>query len=122
MIKTIGFCVKQDHLSHEEFVERFRERHVELGKQLPGIRKYTTSVPTETAESIAHRPGGSRDVSVPDWDINDFDIVSEIWFEDGEVYNNAFNSDASKRAFEDEDEFIEEIYFVAVDVTKHLDD
>ncbi|MGM0592300.1 MAG: EthD domain-containing protein [Halobacteriota archaeon] len=122
MIKTVGFCIRQDHLSHDEFVEHFRQAHVELGKELPGLIKYTTSVPTQQPGELKHRDGGSRDVSVPEAGLVEYDIISELWFEDLEAFNNAFPSEASRKAFEDEEEFFKEIYFVVVDEEVHLDE
>lgn len=122
VIKTVGLVVRKDHLSHEEFVERFREGHVELGKQLPGLKKYTTSVPTKLPGEVRHRPGGSHDASVPDAGLAEYDLVSELWFEDLDAFNRAFSSEASRAALEDETEFIKEIYFLVVEEETHVNE
>ena len=121
MIKTIGFVVRQDGMSHEEFVDYFREVHVEIGKRFPSVKKYTTSVPTNPPGTVKRRPGGSGETTQPDGGLVEYDLISELYFEDIEAFSNAFDSEPSKEAFEDEKNFMKEVYFVVVEVDEHLD-
>lgn len=120
MIKTIGFVVRQDDMEHDEFVDYFRDTHVEFGKRFPGVEKYTTSVPSNPPGYLKRRPTGSGNASRAEGGLVEYDLVSELYFEDAAAFSRAFDSQPSKEAFEDEKNFIKEVYFVVVEVTEHL--
>jgi uncharacterized protein (TIGR02118 family) len=120
MIKSVGFVIGKDEYTHEEIVERFRGQHVDLGEQLPNLVRYTTSVPRDPPGQILRRDGGSSEFEVPEGGLVEYDLISELWFENWEDYREAFPSEASREAFEDEREFVDEIYFLTVEEAVHV--
>lgn len=88
MIKIVDLLVRKDGYSHEEFVERWQGDHGDLAKDLPGLRKYVTSVP----DSPEHA---------------EYDGVLELYFDDMEAMNEAFQSDIGQEVQEDAEEFID---------------
>lgn len=105
MIKLVNLLVKRDDVSHEEFVEYWREEHVSLAEQLPGALKYATSVPTDPERSA-------------------YDGMVELYFEDFGALKAAFESDVGAAVQEDLANFADPdagptLY---VDEEVHLDD
>ena len=88
MITMVELLVRGDGYSHEEFVERWQGDHAELARELPGLKRYSTSVPTnpETAE---------------------YDGVLQLTFESVEAMNEAFASEAGEAVMADAAEFVE---------------
>jgi uncharacterized protein (TIGR02118 family) len=88
MIKMVDLLVRKDGYSHKEFAERWQNDHAELAKDLPGLRKYTTSV-----------PGNATAV--------DYDGVLELYFDDMAALNEAFESEVGQAVQADAAEFID---------------
>lgn len=88
MIKMVDLLVRKDGYSHEEFVERWQGEHVELAKGLPGLVKYTTSVPTNPEQV-------------------EYDGVLELYFEDASALNAAFESETGQEVQADAAEFVD---------------
>ncbi|WP_255170849.1 EthD domain-containing protein [Natrononativus amylolyticus] len=88
MIKFVNVLVRREGLSHEEFVERWTGDHAELASELPGLRRYTTSVPTDPEQS-SH------------------DGIVELYFDDMGALGAAFESDAGQAVQDDAAEFVD---------------
>jgi len=87
MPKIVDLLVRKDGVTHEEFAERWQGEHAEISKDLPGLKRYVTSVPT--------RPESA-----------DFDGVLELYFDDMATLGEAFDSDIGEAVQSDAAEFI----------------
>jgi len=87
MPKIVDLLVRKDGVTHEEFAERWQGEHAEIAKDLPGLKRYVTSVPT--------RPESA-----------DFDGVLELYFDDMATLGEAFDSDIGEAVQSDAAEFI----------------
>lgn len=105
MIKMVDFLVRADGYSHEEFAERWQGEHAAIAQDLPGLRKYTTSVPTNP-------------------DAAEYDGVLELYFDDAAALNAAFESEIGQAVQADAAEFIdlEAGPTLVVDETVQLDE
>lgn len=88
MIKLVDFLVRDPDLSHEEFAEYWLEEHGPVAEELPGLRKYVTSLPTEPEQA-------------------DYDGVLELYFDDHASLAAAFESDAGARTMADAESFVD---------------
>ncbi|QLG61818.1 EthD family reductase [Halorarum salinum] len=88
MIKVVEFVVRDGEYSHEEFAEYWLEEHGPVASELPGLKRYVTSLPTDPERA-------------------DYDGVLELYFEDVDAYGAAFDSDAGERTLADAEEFLE---------------
>ena len=88
MVKMVQLLVRAEEYTHEEFVERWRGDHAELAKELPGLRRYTTSVPNAPERS-------------------EFDGVVELYFEDMGALKEAFDSETGEAVMADAAEFVD---------------
>ncbi|KTG26954.1 EthD domain-containing protein [Haloferax profundi] len=104
MIKLVNLVVRKPDYSHEEFVERWTGSHAELAKDLPGLVKYATSLPTSPERS-------------------EYDGIVELYFEDMDALKAAFSSEIGERVNADAAEFIdmEQGPTLYVDETTQLD-
>ncbi len=87
-MKMVNLLVRRDDLTHEAFVERWEGPHAELARQLPGLRKYTTSVPTDPERSA-------------------YDGVVELYFDDMAALKAAFDSEIGQQVMADAAEFVD---------------
>ena len=88
MIKLVNLVVRKDEYTHEEFVERWTGEHADLAKDLPGLKKYVTSLPTSPERS-------------------EYDGIVELYFEDMEALKAAFSSEIGEAVNADAAEFID---------------
>lgn len=88
MIKMVDFLVRKDGYSHAEFAERWQGEHAAIAKDLPGLRKYTTSVPTNP-------------------NAVEYDGVLELYFDDTAALDEAFESEIGQKVQADAAEFID---------------
>ena len=92
MLKLVGFLKRRRGMTPEAFQAHWRERHAELGRKLPGLRRY---VQNHTLLS------GYRDRE-PVWD-----GVVELWFDDLVAFRSAWASDEMAPIREDEPGFLD---------------
>ncbi|WP_411966374.1 EthD domain-containing protein [Haloferax sp. YSMS24] len=88
MIKLVNLVVKKPDYSHEEFVERWTGEHADIAKELPGLQKYSTSLPTDPERA-------------------EYDGIVELYFEDMGALKTAFSSEIGERVNADAAEFID---------------
>ncbi|RZH67805.1 EthD family reductase [Natrinema altunense] len=88
MITVVDVLIRADGYTHEEFVDRWRGEHVAIAAQLPGLKRYSTSVPTEPDEA-------------------EYDGVLNLSFESVEAMNEAFASEVGTDVMDDAAEFID---------------
>ena len=72
MLKVISLLKRREDMTLEEFRQWATEEHPELGKKLPGIRRYFMSVVLEDSPDLPYH------------------AVSEFWFDDKEAMLAAF--------------------------------
>ena len=88
MPKIVDLLVRADGYSHEEFAERWQGDHADIAKDLPGLKRYVTSVPTRPEDA-------------------EYDGVLELYFEDMASLGEAFDSDIGAKVQSDAAEFID---------------
>lgn len=88
MIKLVDLVVRKEGLTHEEFVERWLGEHADLAKELPGLRKYATTIAADP-----ERAG--------------YDGIVELYFEDSTALKEAFDSEVGREVMADAAEFVD---------------
>ena len=88
MPKIVDLLVRRDEYTHEEFAERWQGDHADIAKDLPGLKRYVTSVPTRPEDA-------------------EYDGVLELYFEDMASLGEAFDSDIAAEVQSDAAEFID---------------
>lgn len=88
MIKFVNVLMRQEGLSHEEFRERWTGEHAELARELPDLRRYATSVPTDPEKT-------------------GYDGIVELYFDDVAALGAAFESEAGRAVQDDAAEFVD---------------
>lgn len=89
MHKAVNLLVRRDDLSHDEFVEYWLEEHAPLAQSLPGVVKYTTSLPADPARTT-------------------YDGIAELSLAEGTSVGEVFESEAGKRLQADTENFLDE--------------
>lgn len=97
MPKIVALLQRAEDTTHEEFATYWRDQHVPLVKQLPGLVRYTTATPADPAAAP-------------------YDGIAEAYFESEEAIDEAFRTDLGQRIREDERHFVGTVdYFVATE-------
>lgn len=81
MYKVVFFAKKKAGWDDDEFYEHYEEEHVPLGKELPGIQRYTYGKPID-----------------PD---SEWDLTANLYWETQEDLQEAFESDEMQAVMED---------------------
>ncbi|WP_137288487.1 EthD family reductase [Natronorubrum halophilum] len=104
MITLVEFLVRDDEYSHDEFAERWQGDHAEIARDLPGLKRYSTSVPVNPDDA-------------------EYDGVLQLTFEDGRALNDAFDSGVGEEVVADAVEFTDPGAGprMVVEETVHLD-
>jgi len=89
MIKYVDLLVREDGVTHEEFVDWWLGEHSDLAKELPGLQKYVTSVPTDPEAA-------------------DYDGVLELYFEDTAAMGAAFDSEIGQDVMADAADYVDQ--------------
>ncbi|WP_136718304.1 EthD family reductase [Halorientalis salina] len=89
MRKFVNLLVRQDGLSHEEFVDYWLNEHAPLAESLPGVRKYATSVPTDPEKAT-------------------YDGIAELYLEADTNVADVFASEAGQRIQADTKNFLDD--------------
>ena len=97
LYKHSAFLVRQDGMTHEEFVEYWQQNHTPIAREIEGVVKYNTVLPADPESA-------------------EFDGVAELYFDDLEKLYDALGSEGSrdydpekgkaKEAREDVDNFL----------------
>jgi uncharacterized protein (TIGR02118 family) len=77
LYKHSAFLVRQEGMSHEEFVDYWQENHTPIAREIEGVVKYNTVIPTDP-------------------DHAEFDGVAELYFDDLEKLYDALGSEGSR--------------------------
>ncbi|MFC4549157.1 MULTISPECIES: EthD family reductase [Halorussus] len=86
-VKLVDLLVRKDDWTHEEFVEYWQGDHAELAEQLPGLRKYVTSVPKDPEKA-------------------GYDGMLELYFDDTAAIGEAFESEIGREVQADAAKFV----------------
>jgi uncharacterized protein (TIGR02118 family) len=97
MYKHIALLVRKDGMSHEEFIEHWQNVHTPIAREIEGVVRYVTVLPTDPENA-------------------EFDGVAELYFENLDDLHAALGSEGSrdydptkgkaKEAREDVDNFL----------------
>lgn len=97
MYKHLALLVRKEGMTHEEFRERWLEGHTPIARDIEGVVRYHTVVPTDPEHA-------------------EFDGIAELYFESLDALHDALGSPASRdydpskevaaRAREDVDDFL----------------
>jgi uncharacterized protein (TIGR02118 family) len=97
LYKHSAFLVRQEGMSHEEFVDHWQSNHTPIAREIEGVVKYDTVLPTDPENA-------------------EFDGVAELYFEELDALHDALGSEGSrdydpdrgkaKEAREDVDNFL----------------
>jgi uncharacterized protein (TIGR02118 family) len=97
MVKIVALIERKAGMSHAEFTTYWREHHVPLVSQLPGLERYTTAVPTSPEDAP-------------------YDGIAEAYFDSEAAVEEAFRTDLGRRIRDDERNFVENVdHFVAAE-------
>ncbi|WP_254862814.1 EthD domain-containing protein [Halovivax gelatinilyticus] len=77
LYKHSAFLVRKDDLTHEEFVDHWQNNHTPIAREITGVVKYDTVVPTDP-------------------DVQPFDGVAELYFDDIDALYDALGSEGSR--------------------------
>ncbi|WP_265109839.1 EthD domain-containing protein [Halosolutus halophilus] len=77
LYKHSAFLVRQDGMTHEEFVDYWQTNHTPIAREIEGVVKYNTVIPTDPEHA-------------------EFDGVAELYFEDLEKLYDALGSEGSR--------------------------
>lgn len=104
MRKAVNLLVRRPDLTHEEFVDYWLEEHAPMAEDLPGVTKYTTSIPADPERST-------------------YDGIAELYLEDDASVGDVFSSDAGRRVQADTENFLDDEAgeFIVVDETVQFD-
>lgn len=89
MRKLVNLLVRRAELSHDEFREYWLDEHAPLAEELPGVRKYTTSIPDDPSKSP-------------------YDGIAELYLEEGASVSDIFSSEAGSRLQADAETFLDQ--------------
>jgi uncharacterized protein (TIGR02118 family) len=105
MIKMVDLLVRKEGTTHEEFADYWLNEHSEIAKELPGLRKYVTSVPKDPEKA-------------------GYDGNLELYFDSTADMKAAFDSEQGERVMADAAEFLdlEQGPTLVVEETVQLDD
>jgi uncharacterized protein (TIGR02118 family) len=97
MYKHVALLVRQDGMSHEEFVDYWQNEHTPIARDIEGVVRYHTVLPTDPENA-------------------ELDGIAELYFEDLDDLHAALGSEGSrdydpdrgkaKEAREDVDNFL----------------
>ncbi|ELZ02493.1 EthD domain-containing protein [Natrialba asiatica] len=77
LYKHSAFLVRKEGMTHEEFVDYWQTNHTPIAREIEGVVKYNTVIPTDP-------------------DHAEFDGVAELYFEDLEKLYDALGSEGSR--------------------------
>ncbi|WP_332899148.1 EthD domain-containing protein [Haladaptatus sp. CMSO5] len=77
LYKHSAFLVRKDGMSHEAFVDHWQNNHTPIAREIEGVVKYDTILPTDPENA-------------------EFDGVAELYFEDLDALHDALGSEGSR--------------------------
>ncbi|WP_338728861.1 EthD domain-containing protein [Haladaptatus sp. DJG-WS-42] len=77
LYKHSAFLVRKDGMTHEEFVDHWQNNHTPIAREIEGVVKYDTILPTDPENA-------------------EFDGVAELYFEDLDALHDALGSEGSR--------------------------
>ncbi|MFD1562202.1 EthD family reductase [Haloarchaeobius amylolyticus] len=95
--KMIILSPRKEGLTHEECIEYLEQEHVSLVEELPGLKRFTTSIPFDP-ERIGYPldPDGTR-----------FDVMAKLQFESLDDLQAAFDSEPGQAVLRDAQNFVD---------------
>ena len=77
MYKHVALLVRQDDMTHEEFVDHWQNEHTPIAREIEGVVRYATVLPTDPENA-------------------EFDGIAELYFEDLDKLYDALGSEGSR--------------------------
>jgi uncharacterized protein (TIGR02118 family) len=103
MIVRMGLFQKRSDLDLQEFRRLWREGHGPVASKLKGLRRYHQNhIVSKDQLGITYARGA-----------NDFDGISQLWFDDVPSMQRAFSGDYMKTLIEDEARFIGDLKLIS---------
>lgn len=104
MRKAVNLLVRREDMTHEEFVDYWLEEHAPMAESMPGVTRYTTSVPADPERAA-------------------YDGIAELYLEEGTSVSEVFSSEAGERIQADTENFLdnEAGEFLVVEETVQFD-
>ena len=103
MIKVLAVLKRKEGMTRDEFVRYWRSTHIPMVKKLPGIRKFVCNIVVD-------------DFRQPNYPaVDTYDGVSELYFDDLEAADRAFNSEQGQINGDDARNFIGQRLFLATE-------
>jgi uncharacterized protein (TIGR02118 family) len=109
VIKVLAVLKRVDWMTHDEFVEYWQSTHIPLVKKLPGLRRFVCNVVVDEFKQ-SNYPA-----------VDQYDGMSELYFDDLEAADRAFNSEQGRINGEDAKNFIGQRLFMATEVVDDTD-
>ncbi len=94
MVKVMALRKRKPGISHAEFARRWRDDHIKLSSQLPGLRGYRINIATD------YQPAGTGSEPL-------YDGTAELWWDSFEAMDASFASQIGVTAGADADDFCE---------------
>ena len=85
LYKHSAFLVRQEGMTHDEFVDYWQTNHTPIAREIEGVVKYDTVIPSEPSSTASSDPASTA-----------FDGVAELYFEDLEALHDALGSEGSR--------------------------
>ncbi|MFC1915756.1 EthD domain-containing protein [Chloroflexota bacterium] len=92
MVKFVSIFKRPPTMTFEELKEWWLGPHAALGKQMPGVKKYTVSLSIAAPDDM-YRPGEEAG--------KDFDGIAELWFDSFDDLRKAQQSETMTKAKND---------------------
>lgn len=103
--KIIIISSREEGLTHEECIEYLEREHVPLVKELPGLKRFTTSIPFDPGRiGYPLDPNGTR-----------YDVMAKLQFESLDHLRVAFDSEAGRSVLRDARNFVDESVMITLD-------
>jgi uncharacterized protein (TIGR02118 family) len=77
MYKHVALLVRQDDMTHEEFVDYWQHNHTPIAREIEGVTRYQTVLPTDPENA-------------------EFDGIAELYFDDLDKLHDALGSEGSR--------------------------
>jgi len=77
LYKHSAFLVRKEGMTHEEFVDHWQNNHTPIAREIEGVVKYDTVLPTDPENA-------------------EFDGIAELYFEDLDALHDALGSESSR--------------------------
>lgn len=101
--KRIGFLIKRDDFTIDDFARHWNDVHAVLCQKIPGLRRYAINI-----------------IDREKYPKTAYDGFSELWFDNEEAHDAAFASPEGKELLADIPNFVKELNGVMVTEKQYI--